>query len=159
MNKSIIFILFTLISLWAFSQEIKKESIDSGGGIATGDGIVAIHTIGETLVAEKSEATLKVSEGFISPGLLESIGVQDFTKLEGVTAYPNPTTDFLNIDFPNTENYSIQVYDLLGKEIKEVSTDGETYTLNLSELESATYLVVVKNLDTKQYATYKILKK
>jgi len=160
MYKSIILALLILTGINIEAQQIKKESIDSGGGIATGDGIVAIHTIGETVVQEKSEATLNVSEGFISSDLLQGIGIQDFTLLEGVTAYPNPTTDVLKISFPEMKNYNIQVFDLLGKEILDIeSKNQEDYELDLSSLETATYSLVIINNVTKQFKTFKIIKK
>ena len=160
MKKIITVAFFSLIWMSTFAQQIKKESIDSGGGIATGGTLVAIHTIGETVIAEKSATTLQVSEGFISPDLLNNIGVQDFTLLAGVTAYPNPTTDILNISFPNIKNYSIQVFDLLGKQISSTNTiNQETYMLDVTNLQTATYLVLIKNEETKQYKTFKIVKK
>ncbi len=61
-------ILIAIMVIWnlSFSQTIEKSSIDSGGASVTVGNIQLLYTIGEVFVAERSAATISVSEGFIS---------------------------------------------------------------------------------------------
>ncbi len=147
------------ISFLGFSQQIVKESIDSGGGAASATGIKIVHTIGEVVVAEKSNGTLHVSEGFISPEFASYLDVENYTALGGVKAYPNPTMAVVNITFPEPQNYLIQVFDILGREVLQVRTDNvDNYLLNISNLQAETYMVLVKNTNSRQFKTFKIVK-
>lgn len=159
MKKSIIFFLFTMISVGAFPQQIVKESIDSGGGVATATGIKIIHTIGEVVVAEKDNGTLHVSEGFIGAEFANYLDIEDYTTLIGVKAYPNPTADVLYLTFSEPQNYQIQVFDMSGKEVlMKQYINTEKYNLNVTNLQAAAYLILIKNIESKQYKTFKIVK-
>jgi len=149
-----------LFSFLGYSQQIVKESIDSGGGIAVASGLQVISTLGEVVVYEKINGNLHVSEGFISYQLLSSLDIENFSNSLAIKAYPNPTTEILNISFTDAQNYQIQVFDLLGKEVLKKQTKGEAiYKLNVSSLQETTYIVLVKNIVSKQYKVFKIIKK
>jgi hypothetical protein len=64
--------LFWLLSQAAFSQTIVKSSIDNGGGSVITSDMNMVYTIGEVNVQESSNGDLRISEGFISPGLFSS---------------------------------------------------------------------------------------
>jgi hypothetical protein len=160
MYKSIILALLILTGINIEAQQIKKESIDSGGGVATATGIKIVHTIGETVVAEKDNGNLHVSEGFIGVEFASYLEVEDYMELVGVNAYPNPTTEILNITFSESQNYQIQVFDMLGKEVLQVETNNvSNYPLNVSNLQSATYVVLIKNIYSKQFKIFRVVKK
>ncbi|MEP0265924.1 hemagglutinin protein [Dokdonia sp.] len=86
-------ILFTLTFLSIFcasnAQSIDRFSIDSGGASATAGGINIVYTIGEAHIAERTAATLSISEGFIVPQLI-NIRIHPIVFLQG--AYTNPNT-------------------------------------------------------------------
>jgi len=158
--KKILAIGIFLFSFLGYSQQIVKESIDSGGGVTIASGLQVISTLGEVVISERSNGNIMVSEGFISNQLLSSLEVNDFSILLGVKAYPNPTTDILNISFMDSYNYQIQVFDLLGKEVFNKQTNGKlVYKLDCTNFQIATYIVLVKNLVSKQYKVFKIIKK
>ncbi|MDY2588500.1 hemagglutinin protein, partial [Winogradskyella aquimaris] len=68
------------------SQSIEKFSIDSGGSSTTAGGIELIHTIGEVAIAERSNANLILSEGFINATL--KIRIDPVVFLQG--PFTNP---------------------------------------------------------------------
>ena len=158
--KKTITILSMLLAFASYSQTaIKKESIDSGGATASNGDTAIIYTIGEVVVQESSEGTISISEGFISPDILAFIGVQDYTSLAGVSVFPNPTTDYINISFSEVANYNITVFDYLGKQIEELNTQQTAeQSLDMQSYSSGVYLVVVKNTAKQQYKTYKVVK-
>ncbi len=79
-------ILYMLAFLSIFyasnAQSIDRFSIDSGGASSTAGGINILYTIGEVQIAERTSATLSVSEGFIVPQSV-SIRVNPIVFLQG----------------------------------------------------------------------------
>ena len=159
--KIVLSILIVLITITGFSQTtIDKSSIDSGGAIATNATVNVIYTIGEVAVQEATLGNIHISEGFISAKTMSSLGIANYTQLIGVTLYPNPATDFINIQFATRANYEISIYDLVGKELGVYHlTNSDTQRITINQLASAIYVVVLINKDAKQYKTYKIIKK
>ena len=157
--KIIVTISVFFIGFLGFSQQIIKESIDSGGGVATATGIKIVHTLGEVVVAEKNNGTLHVSEGFISADFANYLEVENYTELVGVKAYPNPTASVLHIHFSEPQNYQIQIFDMLGKELMlRQSTNTSNYALDVTKLQAASYVVLIKNTDSRQFKTFRIVK-
>lgn len=72
---------------------------------------------------------------------ITSLSNNEFNKPK-ISMYPNPSKDY--IYFTNTYLYktiSIEIYDYLGKKIKKMNV--KSSTLNLSELNSGIYLIIV----------------
>jgi len=65
------------------------------------------------------------------------------TTIEGVALYPNPAANVLNIR--NAENASIQVFDILGKKLMELNNISVDQEINVSSLQTGTYLVKITN--------------
>ena len=159
--KKITSMLALLLAFTAFSQTaIKKQSIDSGGAVASSGNTAVIYTIGEPVVQEASISNIHISEGFISPDIQAGLDIQDYTNLAGVKVFPNPATDYITISFSEEANYNIAVFDQLGKQIKEINT-GQTSTqsINMQNYSRGIYLVLVKNTVKQQYVSYKVVKK
>ena len=76
---------------------------------------------------------------FISDGIL---GTSD-NVFSNLVIYPNPATSILNID--NAENSTIEVYDLLGRVILSRTNISLKEQLNVSSLNSGTYLIRITN--------------
>lgn len=69
--------------------------------------------------------------------------------------YPNPVRNSLNIESANPVS-SIQIFDILGKQVFKMNVDDTNPSLNLEELNSGTYLMQVNIGST--YDTFKIIK-
>jgi Secretion system C-terminal sorting domain len=78
-----------------------------------------------------------VSQNFGSDGD-QVLGTEDAT-IQQIVMYPNPATDIVNIR--NAENASIQVFDILGKELIQLSNISADQTIDVSNLQTGTYLV------------------
>lgn len=158
--KTLISILIILIAITGFSQTtIDKSSIDSGGAIATNATVNIIYTIGEVVVQETTIGTTHISEGFIGEYSMISLGIENYAPLLGVSLYPNPATDYVNISFVTAANYEISIYDLQGKNIVTYQVANSlSQRIAVNQLANATYVVLIKNKDTKQFTSYKIIK-
>lgn len=71
----------------------------------------------------------------------------DSFEMNELKYYPNPVSDILSIDY--SENIiQIEVFDLLGKRVKQQSTNDKNVSINLSDLASGTYMILL-NTETK----------
>lgn len=70
--------------------------------------------------------------------------------------YPNPVTDILTIDSPETIDL-VEVFNLLGQRIYDKKASGNTFRLNFSDLASGSYLVKVVSGQTSK--VFNVIKK
>ena len=80
-----------------------------------------------------------------------------------VTLYPNPATDFLNVEISNTElkNVTIKMYNIIGNVVNteiEVLED-HRFFIKLKDLPPGYYLLAIKDGNNKINETYKFLKR
>ena len=114
--------------------------IDTGGN---GSGSIVLYDSNNDIIYS-SGGDYGSGDGvsFISDGIL---GVNS-NILTNVAIYPNPASSVLNID--NAENSVIEVFDLLGRVVLSRINISMNEQLNISELNSGTYLIRISN-DTK----------
>jgi hypothetical protein len=61
-------------------------------------------------------------------------------------AYPNPTAESVFVTgMPSNEKSTISVYDIAGKLYLQMTTEGESAKINLSQMPSGAYIMVIKN--------------
>ena len=73
-----------------------------------------------------------------------SLGVEDNVLLENFKLYPNPVRNILNIQLEEILE-KVEVYSILGRKV----LDGNTSTINVSNLSSGMYLLKVYTQDGK----------
>ena len=67
-------------------------------------------------------------------------------KYESILAYPNPTTDFLNIEILNaSNNNSLFLYDISGKKVFSAKLNSSMNNLDLRHLKSGIYSYQISN--------------
>ena len=80
-----------------------------------------------------------------------------------VSLYPNPASDFLNVEISNTElkNVTIKMYNIIGNVVNtEVEVLGDhRYFIKLKDLPPGYYLLAIKDGNNKINETYKFLKR
>jgi len=84
------------------------------------------------------------------------LSTQD-VNLDAITLYPNPTKGIVNINSPNTNIISVEIYDITGRKIKEVSFNNNTYQIDINPLQSSQYFVNIKTENGS--VTKRIIKK
>ncbi len=137
---------------------VKKSCISTSGGSYTNGNMTIIYAIGEVAVQENSQGNIHISEGFIAPDILTATGIEDYRELYGVRVFPNPVKDDLQIELPDEQNYEIRLFDLSGKELKNIFIEQSEYQLQMSHLPSGMYLLVVIDRINKQAKIIKIQK-
>ncbi|MFK5958247.1 MAG: T9SS type A sorting domain-containing protein, partial [Lutibacter sp.] len=132
---------------------------DSGGEISTSGTIEMIYTIGELVVQENTNANIYISEGFLSPDILNYSSDTDYLPFNEIAIYPNPAVDYLNFNFFRNSNYLITLTDFGGKKINSFTTHDSQFQINMSSYSNGVYIVVVEDLPSHLYKAYKIVKK
>lgn len=105
----------------------------------------------EFIIEENSPGLPYYNDILIDDIIVDSFDVLGTTDLsiEGLVIYPNPVDNELNISHVNSID-SLEVYSLLGQKIIDVRPNQNAYKLDLSYLQSGTYILrVVSGSATK----------
>ena len=159
--KTIISILSLLITSLSISAQtaVKKDCISSGGNAVTNGNTKIIYTTGEFAVQENTQGTVHISEGFINPDMLIASEIKDYTQSDfNVTLFPNPAADFVNIKFSTVYDFQIKLITIQGKVLLETEGSCNLKRIPLHNLSNGNYLLLVKNLNDKQYKVFKLIK-
>ena len=87
---------------------------------------------------------------------LTMVGIDELTQLSGVSVYPNPFSDELNLILKHTDVVNVKLYNVSGELIFDKSIN-QSAKFDTKILSSGTYLIYVKSSNGKAYST-KILK-
>jgi hypothetical protein len=156
---TITLISFCILGLLAPLQA--QNTIPATGGNASGIGGSISYTVGQVVYTSNTGTTGSVTQGVQQPyeisvitGLEESKGI-DLNCI----AYPNPTIDFLTLKVGNCdkENLSYKLFDINGILLQNKKIAGNETTIDLSNLVSATYFLIVTD-NNKEIKTFKIIK-
>ena len=157
--KTNIIVLLLILSRIGFAQiTIKKSSLDSGGKILQQNNIFMMMSIGEIAIQENSQGQLLISEGFINPDMTTSLGMDGFLKMKHVKIFPNPTVNFIKVDFQQSGNYQITIIDINSKIIYDKYINDKYLKIDMKSYRRATYLLIIKDLVNNKYQNFKIIK-
>ena len=157
MNK--IFIMMVLGFFAHLSLTAQVSTNTSGKDIQSTNGSVSF-SLGQVFYEHYSDNEFSISEGVQQAyKIITTTGLDvEFIKLE-VKAYPNPTTDFLNLmvdgDFQNFE-YSVK--NISGSMVAKGKIKTENTLINMQNLSAGVYLVSAIE-ENQIIKTFKIVKK
>ncbi len=138
-----------------------QTSINATGGDASGSGGSVSHSVGQVVYQTHTTTNGSVAEGVQQPYEISIVTGMEETKgiNLSVLAYPNPTTDFLQlkVESGKWKNLSFQLYDMNGKLFKSEKITGNQTSIVMSNLVPATYFLKVVQ-GNKQVKTFKIIK-
>ena len=139
-----------------------QTSINATGGNASGSGGSASYSVGQVVYTTNTGTNGSVAQGVQQP--FEISVVTAIEEAKGinlsVSAYPNPTTDYLTLEVKEYElsNLHFQLYDMSGKLLQNEKITGNQTSIVMSNLVPATYFVKVTE-SNKEVKTFKIIKK
>ena len=138
-----------------------QESVNATGGNASGSGGTVAYSVGQVVYTTNTGANGSVAQGVQQP--FEISVVLAIEEAQGinlsVSAYPNPTTDYLTLEVNEFElsNLNFQLYDISGKLLQSEKITGNQTSIVMSNLVPATYFVKVIQ-GNKEVKTFKIIK-
>lgn len=142
-----------------------QESVNATGGNASGSGGSASYSVGQIVYTTHTGTNGSVAEGVQQPYEISVVtGIEEAKGINlSVSAYPNPTTDFLILEVDASTTLSIQtlsyqLFDIQGKLLQSEKITGNQTSIVISNLIPATYVVKVIQ-DNKEVKVFKIIKK
>ena len=138
-----------------------QEALTTSGGEATGSGGTASYSIGQTLYTTDLGNNGSVAHGVQQP--YEISTVTGIKEAKGITlamiAYPNPTTDFLQlkVESENLQDLSFQLYDIKGRLLQSRKIIDSLTSIAMGNLAPAIYFVKVTQ-GSKEMKAFKIIK-
>ena len=138
-----------------------QESVNATGGNANGSGGSVNYSIGQVVYQ-----THTGTNGSLAQGVQQAYEISVVTAIErakginlSVTAYPNPTTNYLTLEVKDFElsTLSFQLYDFNGKLLQSEKITGSQTSIVMSNLVPASYFVKVIQ-GNKEVKTFKIIK-
>jgi hypothetical protein len=141
-----------------------QESVNATGGNASGSGGTVNYSVGQVVYTTSTGTNGSVAEGVQQPYEISVVtGLEEAKSINlSVSAYPNPTIDYLTLSIDVSTTFSIQsmsykLYDIKGKLLKnEKITDNQTGIV-MSNLVPAIYFVKVIQ-GNNELKTFKIIK-
>lgn len=139
-----------------------QTSVNTTGGNASGSGGSASYTVGQVVYQTHTGTNGSVAEGVQQPYEISVITAIEQAKTIDltVTAYPNPATDYLTLSISEFKlsGLSYQLFDMSGRLLFHEKITGSQTNIVMSQLGSASYLLVVKQ-ENIRLKTFKIVKK
>ncbi len=138
-----------------------QESVNATGGNASGSGGSASYSVGQVVYTTNTGTNGSVAQGVQQPYEISvETGIEEAKGINlSVSAYPNPTTDYLTLSIGEFEisNLSYQLYDMNGKLLQSEKISGNQTSIVMSNLVPANYFVKVIQ-GNKEVKTFKIIK-
>ena len=138
-----------------------QTSVNATDGDVSGSGGSVSYSVGQVVYTTHTGTSGSVAEGVQQPYEISVVtGLEEAQSINlSVTAYPNPTTDYLTLRIDEFEisNLSFQLYDMNGKLLQNEKISGNQTSIVMSNLVPATYFVKVTE-GNKEVKTFKIIK-
>ena len=147
--------------LLGLTQVNAQEAVVTSGGNASGTNGNVSYSVGQTVYTTNTGATGSVAQGVQQPFEIQTVlGAENFNINLQLAVYPNPTTNWLQLEVKNTDftNLSYQLFDLNGRMIYNQKVTTETSTISMEQLPATVYLLKVLD-NNKEIKTFKIIKK
>lgn len=138
-----------------------QEAIPATGGNASGSGGSVSYSIGQVVYTTNTGTNGSAAQGVQQPFEISVItGLEEAKEINlSCSAYPNPTTDFLNLKVENYDNtnLSYQLFDMNGKLLETKKLEGNQTSIVMNDLVPATYFLKVID-NNKEVKIFKIIK-
>lgn len=143
--------------LWAGTIHA-QESVNVAGGDATGAGGSVAYSVGQVVYTTATGATGSVAQGVQQPFEISVvIGVEEASIQLEVSAFPNPTTDFLTLKVNAFEGLNLQLTDLRGAVISSKNISEFNTIVSMEGLAKSIYFLTVSD-ENHIVKTFKISK-
>lgn len=147
--------------LLGLTQVNAQEAVVTSGGNASGTNGNVSYTVGQTIYTTNLGTNGSVAQGVQQAfEIYTLLGAENFNINLQLAVYPNPTTNWLQLEVKNTDftNLSYQLFDLNGKMIYNQKVTAETSSISMEQLPTAIFLLKVFS-NNKEVKSFKIIKK
>ena len=137
-----------------------QEAITTTGGNASSSEGSISYSVGQIVYKTNSGSTGSVAQGVQQPYEISILlGIEDNSINLKLTAYPNPTSNFLTLNASNAKlsTLNFELYDISGKLIESRKIISSSETIAMENLPNATYFLKVNN-NNNEVKIFKIIK-
>ena len=140
-----------------------QTSVNATGSNASGSGGSVSYSVGQVVYTTNTGASGSVAQGVqhaFEISVVTGLGLEQAKGINlSVSAYPNPTTDYLTLSIGEFDisNLSYQLYDMNGKLLQNAKITGNQTSIAMGNLVPANYFVKVIQ-GNKEVKTFKIIK-
>ena len=139
-----------------------QTSVNATGGNASGIGGSASYSVGQLAYTTNTGTNGSVSEGVQQPFEISVVtGIEEAKDIFlNVSAYPNPTTDYLELKVENLQlsELSYKLYDISGKVYQNKEIGNSITKIEMQNLPQGIYFIKVIDTKNKELKTFKIIK-
>ena len=158
--KFLTILSLAVLPFFGMAQSITPEVIASAGEHYDNGTVQLSWTLGEVVIDTYDNGTNILTQGFHQTQLTVTSIEEDLADIR-INLYPNPTSEFLNIDLGNNEkDINLQLYDMTGRLVhKDVINAYDTkYVLPMQTVATGKYLIQMQSEDGKMNTTHQIIK-
>lgn len=152
MKRTLLTILPMVMCAVVNGQEVVSSQ---GASYSNSNGSVDL-TIGEPVIITGTDGTNDITQGFHQT-IWTFVGIEDHLPAYEVTIFPNPTEDVLFIKTEAFEQVTFDLYDSQGKLILQDVLSSEQTPVQVSDLSSGKYSLVLRNKEQK-IKTFQLIK-
>jgi Secretion system C-terminal sorting domain len=143
--------------LWA-GMTHAQESANAAGGDATGTGGSVAYSVGQVVYTTQTGTTGSLAQGVQQPFEISVVtGLSETSIQLEMSAYPNPTTDFLTLKVNAFEGLNLQLTDLRGNVISSKNIAEFNTIISMEGLAKSIYFLRISN-ENHVVKTFKITK-
>jgi len=153
MKKKLLPIGVFLLAASANAQEV----ISSQGNSYSNATHTIDYTIGEPVTATVSNGTNDLTQGFHQTNVTIT-RIEDLDVNISVNLFPNPTSEFVNLTVEKFDGVTLRLFDVAGKQLKQVPLNSTQTSISVLEYAEGTYLLTLENKASKKIKTFKIIK-
>ena len=139
-----ILVLATFAFYFSTQPVTAQTSTNAAGGNASGSGGSVSYSVGQVVYTTNTGTIGSVAQGVQQPYEISVETGIEVTEINlSVTAYPNPTRDFLQlrVEYQDFKDLSYQLYDMNGKLLQTKELIGTETQIDFSSYTPATYFV------------------
>ena len=140
----------------SLAQSSSQKLLTGSGGDYSSQGLNMEFSLGEIMIESYEDGSNIMTQG-LHQGFLRLTAINEHAVNSEIIIFPNPTKDWLKIDFKKEINGQLQLSDINGKLIvKRDFRDVQSDQINIQELAQGTYFLSLF-IDNQRY-TYQIQK-
>ncbi len=166
--KTIYKIILSLIAMCSITllqaQSLERSVIASAGASQSASGVKLNSTVGEAITQTKTSGSVILNQGFQQGDILP-VGIEENQIKIDYSFYPNPTSDFINIELTSEKSgeANLQILSLDGKVIQTetfqlVQSQTVYKRFDLSNQTNGMYLISIQSKDGNGIVIDKIQK-
>ncbi len=136
------------------AQNLSPTVVNSSGGVISNGFNSLEWSLGELAVSTLTSPANLLTQGFLQP-TTTIVGTETPFDENRFSAFPNPVSDWLNLQTDISEIETVQMHDILGRLVLQSIFQP---SIAVHQLNSGTYLVSLFNEQTQLLHSFKIIK-